>query len=126
MTQALSLTMTPAGLLNMNQRGHWVPRYRRTKEIRGLVAVLARAYLEPVACRQAVTATYQWPDNRRRDAENWAPTTKACIDGLRDAGILPDDDKRWVASVTNQQGDRHDDRRQAPMVKITIELQDAS
>lgn len=31
------------------------------------------------------------PDRRRRDADNLAPTSKAVVDGLRDAGVLPDD-----------------------------------
>ena len=125
MNQSLSLTLPPTGLLNANQRPHWTAKARRTREIRSLVAWLARP-LMTVTTKQRVTFTFQWPDNRLRDAENWAPTGKACIDGLRDGGVLPQDDGRWVASVTYQQGPKFVDWRDSPMVKITIELEDAA
>ena len=32
----------------------------------------------------------------RSDPSNWTPTTKACVDGLVDAGVWPDDDQKWV------------------------------
>jgi crossover junction endodeoxyribonuclease RusA len=36
---------------------------------------------------------------RRRDPSNWAPTTKAVVDGLVDAGVWPDDSAEFVATV---------------------------
>ncbi len=38
-------------------------------------------------------------DNRRRDAHNTAPTVKACVDGLVDAGWFKDDDVSRVSVV---------------------------
>jgi hypothetical protein len=32
----------------------------------------------------------------RLDPANWAPTAKACLDGVVDAGIWPDDSHGWV------------------------------
>ncbi|MBK6556127.1 MAG: hypothetical protein IPG16_02575 [Comamonadaceae bacterium] len=37
---------------------------------------------------------------RKSDATNLAPTAKACIDGLVDAGWLPDDDDQHVIATT--------------------------
>ena len=45
---------------------------------------------------------------RKSDATNLAPTAKACIDGLVDAGWLPDDDDQHVIATTltiTEQGD---------------------
>lgn len=39
------------------------------------------------------------------DVENLAPTVKAAIDGLRDSGVLPEDDTRWVTEVRLRAGD---------------------
>ena len=36
------------------------------------------------------------PDRRRRDRHNLAPTVKAMMDGLIDAGLLPDDADRYL------------------------------
>jgi hypothetical protein len=36
------------------------------------------------------------PVRRRRDPANWAPTAKACVDGLVDAKILVDDSEEYV------------------------------
>lgn len=39
---------------------------------------------------------------RRRDPLNMAPTVKALVDGLVDAGVWPDDDSRWVTVIEPQ------------------------
>ena len=56
------------------------------------VDLAARAARVPRLERAHVLAEYQPPDGRRRDPANWYPSFKACIDGLIDAGVLPDDD----------------------------------
>lgn len=38
------------------------------------------------------------PGERRRDPHNWMPTVKAVIDGIRRAGIWPDDNSEWVTT----------------------------
>lgn len=93
-------------LLNSNHRIHWTVKGRKTRELRNLARWAARAQLKPVEGRVRVLCVYQWPDNRRRDAENLAPTSKACVDGLRDAKILTDDDARYVVGVDNRQGEK--------------------
>lgn len=42
----------------------------------------------------------------RADPGNWAPTAKAALDGVVDAGVLPDDDWRRVAGPDPRAGER--------------------
>jgi crossover junction endodeoxyribonuclease RusA len=84
----------PAGmeLLNSNHRGHWSRRQRLTKDLRWAACCLARSALVPQLERAHVEAVYEPPDRRRRDPANLYPSIKACVDGLVDARVLPDDD----------------------------------
>lgn len=75
--------------LNLNQRLHWAVKARETARIRTLVAYLARGKTITPPCE--VELVWTVTDKRRRDLDNAAPTTKACTDGLRDAGAIPDD-----------------------------------
>lgn len=85
-----------AELLNANEirRWHWtrirpLARYWRTLAwARARNAWGRKAPLD----RARVVVTYHWTDRRRRDPHNWSPTSKALVDGLVDAGLLPDDD----------------------------------
>lgn len=80
--------------LNLNQRMHWAQKAKETKLIRSTVAVLAKGRVIPLPC--VVTLVWTVSDARRRDTDNPAPTVKACIDGMRDAGLLPDDHSGYV------------------------------
>ena|SRR5215475_3228707 len=85
----------PAGieLLNSNDRdGHWARRKRVTENLRITTGWLARSARMPALQRAHVVAVYEPPDRRRRDPANLYPSFKACVDGLVDAGVLPDDD----------------------------------
>lgn len=79
-------------LLTANQRLHWAAKKDRTKQLRHLAGTQAKTFkcapMDSAHCIVEIT----WPDNRRRDAHNLMPTIKACIDGIVDAGLLPDDD----------------------------------
>lgn len=77
----------PAGeWLTSNGRYHWASRARRTRALRVRAAIAANAY----------------------------PAVKACIDGLVDAGILPDDPDphlptghhRLTVNITDTTGDK--------------------
>lgn len=87
--------------LTLNQRLHWAAKHRETARIRHDVGALARAALErrhtPMT-RAHVDLWWTPKDARRRDTDNPAPTLKACIDGLRDAGVFLDDDSATVSS----------------------------
>src|SRR6185437_12739208 len=65
---------------------------RLTKDLRETAGWAARVAKVPPLQRAHVRAEYQPPDNRRRDPANFYPSFKACIDGLVDVKVLPDDD----------------------------------
>lgn len=83
-------------LLNANQRLHWAPKNRITQQIRSDACLLTRAAKIPSLHRIRVDGIYEPPDRRKRDAGNYYPTYKAAIDGLVDAGVVPDDDSKHV------------------------------
>jgi crossover junction endodeoxyribonuclease RusA len=84
----------PAGmqLLNSNDRPHWSARARITKNLRWTTFYAARRKKIPPMQRVHVLAEYEPPDRRRRDPGNLYPSIKACVDGLVDAKVCPDDD----------------------------------
>lgn len=87
-------------LLNLNDRSHWRVRSRITAQLRADAANLARAARIPHLNRATITVVVHPHDRRRRDPSNWAPTAKACIDGVVDAGVLQDDDSSRLLAVT--------------------------
>ncbi len=97
----------PAGLelLNANGRTHWRHRHRVTAMLRETAAWLARVQHIPPLARARIVAVYEPPDSRRRDAPNWYPSFKAAIDGLVDAGVLPDDSDRYVTALEMRCGE---------------------
>lgn len=89
----------PAPRLSMNDRLFWRVKNEYAQEWRTATFYAARN-LRPTAqppCFMRVT--FPVPDNRRRDADNPAPTCKAIQDGLVDAGIWPDDTPEWVETL---------------------------
>ena len=92
----------PAGvkLLNLNDRGHWAARYRRSEALKKAAWALALQQKIPRLERVSIVAEYQPGDLRHRDPDNIAASAKALIDGLRAAKVLPEDDSRYVAEVT--------------------------
>lgn len=79
----------PKPPLTGNDRGH--TRFSPFARIKAEAVVMIRAArVEPME-RAEVTLHWLIPDRRRRDADNMAPTLKACQDALVAAGVLPDD-----------------------------------
>ena len=96
-----TLALPPGlALLNLNDRGHWGARYRRSEALKKAAWALALSQKIPRLERVSVTVEYQPRDLRRRDGDNIAASAKALIDGIRAAGVLPEDDSRHVAEVT--------------------------
>jgi hypothetical protein len=88
----------PAGmqLINANDRFHWRTKAHRTQNLRQITAILARNAGIPRLERVHIVGWYHPPNTRRRDAANWYPTFKACVDGCVDAGVIDDDDTAHV------------------------------
>lgn len=87
-------------ILSANQRQHWAHKARTTTKLRSLahyttIPHIHHLRLEPLG-RAHLTVRVGWPDKRRRDVANLSPTIKALIDGIVDAGLLPDDDDRHL------------------------------
>jgi len=98
----LTITLPPPNpKLHAHAKGGWRAKVGATKELRQLAWSLA---LE--ACEQleepwpAASVEYRFcvPDLRRRDAANMIQATKPAIDGLVDAGLIPDDDWRHLGT----------------------------
>ena len=83
-------------LLNMNDRLHFRAKAAITRQLRGDACWLARVWKVPALRRARVDFIYEPPRRGRRDSDNWAPTVKALVDGIVDAGVLPDDDTKHL------------------------------
>lgn len=92
----------PGPWLDANGRTHWAVRARLTRSWRSAAGMHARAQTRrPLRTPVAITVTVHRATSRRADAANvGAPTGKAVIDGLRDAGWLPDDDDTHITATT--------------------------
>jgi gp53 len=93
------LPLTRSKLLTANDKMHWAARSRLTKQLRQWGYLLGREGegVARLGLRHArVEMEFAYPDRRRRDRSNLAPTVKAIMDGLIDAGLLPDDADRFL------------------------------
>lgn len=89
----------PADLwLSANQRLHWAPKAKRTRELRALGYAHAGS-TGPFKVAH-VAAFIGYPRNGKADPSNAAPTVKALIDGITDAGVFPDDDSTHLIGPT--------------------------
>ena len=79
---------------NQVRRMHYRTEAKARKQIMHTVALLARETEK----REAAIVILHWrmADRRRRDGDGAAPTLAACIDGLVEAGVLPDDSWQYV------------------------------
>lgn len=84
-------------VLSENDRRHWRVKARRVKELRDLARQHAALGRAPHLDAARLVVTVSLPDRRRRDLHNLTPTVKALVDGLVDAGLLPDDDAAHLA-----------------------------
>ena len=98
----------PAPWITANQRGSWRASASHIQAWRAKAAWAAKAARMPKTGGQHVriVAFVQRAHNRggRWDPANWAPTAKACIDGLVDAGVLVDDSTRYVTGPDMRAG----------------------
>ena len=85
----------PCQFINSNQRLHRMAQAKLIKTWRQASAAAATG-LEPFTTQVHITAHIFKPRAGRYDTNNLAPTTKACVDGLVDAGLLLDDSVEYV------------------------------
>lgn len=105
--QVLAVPVPKNEWLTANGRyGHPAARAARVKRVRQRAAALARSTrLQPCTGLVRITATVHGRVNRWSDPNNAADTTKPIVDGLRDAGVLVDDDHTHVIGPDHRYGD---------------------
>lgn len=96
----LDVTGERSRLLTANQRLHYKQRGERTAYWRTRAATL----VVPRFATARIVLTFAWPDKRRRDVANLYPTAKAIVDGLVDAGLLPDDNDNHLTGPDLRRG----------------------
>ena len=96
----LTFTIPPDLWLSANDRMHWAPKAKATAALRSMGTMTA--YREKVRDLGPthVAAFIGYLRNGRADPSNAAPTVKALIDGMTDAGVWPDDDSTHVIGPT--------------------------
>ena len=91
----------PAGkkLINVNDkelRKNYLLRNSLTASLRDTSEQIAREMKIPPQDKVRVRAFYYYPDNHVRDPGNYAPSVKAMIDGIRLAGVIPNDNDKYL------------------------------
>lgn len=94
-TLTLVLPLPPRSQ-HQNWRGHWAARAKQTKKCRNLAA--DRTYEARCEGWQRASVEFRFfhKDSRRRDAVNFMAACKAYVDGVVEAGLLPDDDSEHL------------------------------
>lgn len=118
----------PAGeWLTSNGRYHWASRARRTRKLRTRAALAARAARPriPPMVRASITVHVHGRTRARTDPANAYPTIKAVVDGLVDAGVLPDDDAAHLDGPDMRLGDP-DPAMPAGHHRLTVDITDTT
>ena len=66
--------------------------------------------------KAVVEITYFFPDQRRRDADNYAG--KFLLDGLTQAKVIVDDDLKHITTIIKGNVDKHDPRTQITITRV--------
>ena len=103
--------------INANHRGHWAVKARRTKAWRTAAGYLAARARLGAHDQVHITAHIHKRTRRKYDAHNLQPTLKAIVDGLVDAGLVPDDTNEHVTGPDARMGEARPDQ---PGVTLTI------
>lgn len=85
--------------LTANDRLHHMVKARRTKQVRAQVGWQARAAGLKPQTYIVVQLHYVPAVVRDRDPSNLVPTQKPAVDGLRDAGVVPNDTPEFVGEL---------------------------
>lgn len=104
MSQSIEFLIPDAYWLTANGRDHWAAKSRRTRALRHLGQLRGRLSGLSNLGATKVTATIGYPRNGKSDPANAAPTVKALIDGLVDAGVWADDDSEHVVATSFKRG----------------------
>lgn len=129
-TEPRTWTLTfaaPAPWINANKRY----KRRPTEEIRtwrqSANRYAAAGKLPRGLTEVAVDAEVRFPaDGRKRDAHNYFPTVKACVDGLVDYGLIPNDHREHLAATSIVEGAPIPKRPFQPPGEITLTIREVA
>lgn len=118
--------LRPPLTANETARGHNLAHARDRAEVRHTVAAVARSLRLPTLAT-AVVMLWWYPGRNGSvpDADNIAPTLKPCLDGLRDAGVLADDNARHVLLTAQRVVRLADDPFGARTPRVVLSVYDA-
>jgi hypothetical protein len=95
----------PCIMLNSNARPHRMAAAKLTKQWRMAAKIAARQVAKPDLPKPVRVIAYIWkPRANHYDPNNLHPTSKAILDGIVDAGWLPDDDFMHVEGPDHRHG----------------------
>ena len=105
MREQVTILVPKALFLSLNDRhGHWAPSAEATQALRLLGKHAARRAGLGTHQTTHVAAFIGYLRAGKADPSNAAPTVKALIDGMVDAGVWPDDDHTHVIGPTYLRG----------------------
>lgn len=97
MRQVIEVKVPRSAVLSANDRRHWAPTGDRVRQLRTLGRLAGRdAYPVPAGVRVRIDVDVWKGHGGHYDPANLYPSVKAITDGLRDAGVLVDDDWKRV------------------------------
>jgi hypothetical protein len=109
---ALTRHLLPDHIIDLPAPADWLTSNDRREKYGNAVLVKAWRHAGkqvakqlPKMLRVRVVVYVQFRDRRRRDPANWYPTAKALVDGIVDAGVLPDDSSKFVIGPDMRLGD---------------------
>jgi hypothetical protein len=114
--------------LNAERSAHWSARSRGSQQWRADAKVLGKALGTGCLDQVSVAATPWQAKGKLADAGNHLPSVKAAIDGLVDAGIIPDDSPAHLRTLTMHAPKRSTWRRGGALVdwlEVTITEEEA-
>jgi hypothetical protein len=105
-TETLTV-VAPCDWINANDRTHWTRRKFLTGNWRQASGYAARAArIRPFAGQVDITIRiHKARAGGRWDPHNLMPTGKAAIDGLVDAGVMPDDSRKFLRVTSIEAGE---------------------
>lgn len=97
MRQTVDVKVPASVVLSSNDRRHWGGTGARVKQLRTLGRLAGRSMFPVPASMRVRVDVAVWKGRRTHyDPANLYPSAKAIVDGMRDAGVLTDDDWRHV------------------------------
>ena len=103
----LELTIpAPCDWINSNQRRHRMQVAQLTRLWRVTASTVAHREQSFSARPVHIVCTFHKTRAGRWDAGNLYPTAKAIVDGLVDAGVIPDDSNEWVLGPDMRAGEK--------------------